>query len=169
MNRESCDLMRFFASAKHSISILATNLDSFKGCIDILNKKAAANVKVRIAAMHPELARNFFKLRMLGSQGPEEAWEKMKSTLVLVIVDNRCYVAYLLNSKKTRDTIHFLYGSANYSDAESPVNYFKSHFETTWDHEKTTICSKAEIAATKYDAQPSVQKARTSSTECVTS
>lgn len=143
--------------------------------------------------MHPELARYFFKLRMLGSQGPEEAWEKMKSTLemfiahaghggyelrvyngisptlVLVIVDNRCYVAYLLNNKKTRDTIHFLYGSANYSDAESPVNYFKSHFETTWDHEKTTICSKAEIAATKYDAQPSAQKARTSSTECVTS
>lgn len=166
MNRDDCNLGEFFNSAKESISILATNLESFTPFIPIFEKKAKRGVVVRIATLHPTFGASFNIARVVGRSSPEERWEEMKSsleaflihkdlfqvrvyskllpTVILMIVDDQCYVSYLLHGHKSRETPHFLFTSGN-GAAFSPVENFKSHFEGTWTDLGTNTIDRKEL------------------------
>ena len=179
-NRKDCNLDDFFSSAKYSINILATNLKSFTNYIPKLLEKANQGIKVRIATMHPNFARDFNISRVTGTTTAEQRWVDMKEslinfvsfssrsdvdkdkfqvkayngiapTLILIMVDNNCYVAYLINGMHARDTIHFLFSTNDNTNKASPVYYFKNHFESIWEDEQTLACSVKELTTLEFD------------------
>ena len=169
-NRSKCDLQAFFGSAKKEISILMTNLKSMVPRVEDLIQAAERGVKVRILTMHPDFAVEFNRTRPVNTLSPEDRWETMKKslcvflqdyksgdenyqiraytkispTLVLMIVDDSCYVAHLLNGQETNASSHFLFSDTKIKkDNElskndiSPVKSFKEHFDYVWDYDGT--------------------------------
>lgn len=179
-NRKSCNLQNFFATAKNSISILATNLESFVPYLPQFTALAKDGISVRVSAIHPNFARDFNIARVTGNTSPEKRWRDMKDslmkfaafatkddssgnnfqvrtysaiapTLILIMVDNECYVAYLLNGMRASDTIHFLFSAGEEVTTNSPVYYFKKHFESIWSDEGTRECDIENITAISYE------------------
>lgn len=171
LNRDDCDLQFFFEQAKESICILATNLKSFTDYLPIFSQKVTQGVQVRIATVHPNFARSFNISNLVGRNGPQDRWQEMKSsleqflsfaeaqtegkieiktyctqtpTLVLMIVDQQCYVSYLLHAHKSRETPHFLFdGTVEYT--ATPFNGFKTHFEGIWNDKGTVPTNYSNI------------------------
>lgn len=162
-----------FKSAENSISILATNLDSFQFYVDpIFFDKIKDGKKVNILALHPKYATDFVKSRNL-EDAPAQTLEMMKLSLsiiynkresiindidednfqmklfygiapsmIIIIIDAeyvencKCCVGYLLNTRKSRDTIHFTYSGQK---DNSLVKGFIDHFQSIWNDDKHTI------------------------------
>lgn len=174
-SRDDCDLDSFFRSARDSICILATNLESFVPFLPLLSGLSQKGINVRVATIHPNYARDFNIARVTGNTEPEQRWHDMKNslvkfvtfsenansffvrtysevapTLIMMMVDNNCYVAYLLHGMKSRDTIHFLFTTGEGDFSRSPVYYFKRHFDSIWDDEGTKDCILNDIVSISY-------------------
>ena len=175
-SRSDCDLKSFFQSAKDSISILATNLESFVPFLPLLSSLSETGINVRVATIHPNYARDFNIARVTGSTTPEQRWHDMKDslmkfvafsetknsffvrtysevapTLIMMMADNNCYVAYLLHGMRARDTIHFLFTLGEGDLSLSPVYYFKKHFDSIWNDDGTKDCVLSDIVSIKYN------------------
>lgn len=180
-NRSECNLREFFLSAKREISILMTNLSSIKDYETELDNIAEnPDIKVRILTMHPDLALDFNISRMIKYEDNEPSlrsrWEKMRlsaecfakenanyefrtykgidPTLILFIVDDSCYVAHLLNGRRSSKTTHFLFGDSAVGSngvGVSPVKYFKEHFDLAWNDVNTVRCTSEEIHDLQYN------------------
>lgn len=174
-NREDCNLKEFFMAARESICILATNLESFVQFLPLFESLSNKGINVRVATIHPNYARDFNIARVTGNTDPKQRWQDMKDslikfaafsekspsfqvktysevapTLIMMMVDNSCYVAYLLHGMRARDTIHFLFTLGEGDSSHSPVYYFKKHFESIWYDSGTTDCKVDDIVAINY-------------------
>lgn len=175
-SRADCDLESFFRSAKESICILATNLESFVPFLPLLSSLSQNGINVRVATIHPNYARDFNIARVTGNTKPEQRWHDMKDalmkfvafsektnsflvrtysgvapTLIMMMADNNCYVAYLLHGMRARDTIHFLFTLGEGDSSLSPVYYFKRHFDSIWDDDGTKDCVLSDIVSIRYN------------------
>lgn len=175
-SRDDCNLESFFMSATESICILATNLESFVQYLPLFSSLSQKGINVRVATIHPNYARDFNIARVTGNTDPEQRWHDMKDslmkfvafsektssfyvrtysevapTLIMMMSDNNCYVAYLLHGMRARDTIHFLFTLGEDDNAQSPVYYFKKHFESIWNAAGTEACLLSEIVSISYN------------------
>ena len=178
-NRNECNLEQFFSQAQQSVCILATNLESFVPYLNIFSELATRGVHIKVATIHPNFARDFNISNVVGYTGSEKRWRDMKDslikfltfsesdsygenkieirtyttitpTLILMIVDNDCYVSYLLHGHRSRETPHFLFSGSDNSQM-SPFNSFKKHFDGIWNDPGTIECSFESIASLRYE------------------
>lgn len=83
MKREKNKVSKLIKSATKSISILATNLESFQDCTDELKEKAQNGITVRVATLNPEskYTRDFINTRHIHENSCDETICLMKGAL----------------------------------------------------------------------------------------